>query len=153
MCSLAGVIAGVQAGAQIASGFAQNRAANQAAQQALMEGRYAQQAATAEAEQIRYNNRRDVGTIRAAFGTRGIAADSASMVDVIAEAAGNLDYAALVKEHEGQIARYSAGVRAKRLREQGRDAMYQSILGGVVGFASAGISTEWWKVKKSDQPK
>lgn len=150
MCSFAGVIAGIQAGAQIAGGIAQNKAAKQAARQAEQEGIYAQQAAAAEAEQIRYNNQREVGAIRAAFGARGVASDSASLIDVIAEAAGNLDYAALVKEHEGQIARYSASVRAKRLREQGRNTMMTSILGATIGFASDGIKNDWWKT--TDKP-
>lgn len=145
MCSFAAVIAGVSAGAQIAGGIYQNKAAKQAARQAEMEGRHAQAAAVSEAEQIRYNNRRDVGTIRAAFGSRGVAADSASLVDVVAEAAGNMDLAALMKEHEGQLARYSASVRAQRLKSEGRNALYQSILGGVVGFASQGVKTDWWR--------
>ena len=104
MCSFAGVMAGVQMAATVAGGVAQNKAAKQAAKQAEMEGRYRQQVAVAEAEQIRYGNQREMGSIRAAFGARGIAADSASLVDVISEAAGNLDYAALVKEHEMQMA-------------------------------------------------
>ncbi|MDZ4866557.1 MAG: hypothetical protein SGI91_04485 [Alphaproteobacteria bacterium] len=147
MCSLAGVMAGVQFGAQIAQGAAANKAAKANAIQAQNEARYAQQSAVAEAEQIRYNNQRDIGTFRAAFGARGVAGDSASLVDVIAEAAGNLDYAALVKEHEGQLARYHGDVQAKRMREAGRNAMYESILGGVVGFASQGIRTDWWAGK------
>jgi hypothetical protein len=149
MCSLAGVMAGVQMGAQIAGGIAQNKAAKQAAKQAEMEGRYAQQVAVSEAEQIRYGNQREMGSIRAAFGARGVAADSASLIDVISEAAGNLDYAALVKEHEMQMAGYSARLKAKQLRERGRDAMYRSILGGVVDFATDGIATEGWTVRKT----
>lgn len=145
MCSPAAIFAGVQAGAQIAGGIAQNKAAKEAARQAEMEGRYAQAAAASEAEQIRYNNQRDVGTIRAAFGSRGVASDSGSLVDVIAEAAGNMDLAALMKEHEGQLARYSAGVRAQRLKAEGKSALYKSILGGVTTFASKGIKTDWWK--------
>lgn len=152
MCSLAGVMAGVQFGAQIAQGVAENKAAKVAARQAEIEGRYAQQAAVAEAEQIRYNNQREVGAIRAAFGARGVAGDSASLVDVIAEAAGNLDYAALVKEHEGQLARYSAGVRAERFRREGRNAMYESILGGATKFVVGGIQTDWWKTTKQPNP-
>ena len=131
MCSFAAVIAGVQAGAQIAGGIQQNKAAKQAARQAELEGRYQAQAALAEAEQIRYDNKREVGTVRAAFGARNVGADSASMIDVISEAAGNLDYNALMKEHEGTLARYSAKVQAQRLRSQGRNALRESILGGV----------------------
>jgi hypothetical protein len=141
-------MAGVQLGAAIAGGVAQNKAAKEAAKQEELRGRYAQQVAVSEAEQIRYGNQREMGSIRAAFGARGIAGDSASLIDVISEAAGNLDYAALVKEHEVQMAGYSARVRAKQLRDQGRNAMYSSILGGVVNFATDGIGTNWWTVKK-----
>src|SRR5262245_41276146 len=105
MCTFAAVLAGVSAGAQIAGGIYQNKAAKAAAKQAEQEGIYAQQRAAAETEEIRYNNKRDMGTLRAAFGTRNVAFDSASMIDVLSEAAGNMDYAALLKEHEGLLSR------------------------------------------------
>ena len=145
MCSLPAVLAGVQMGAQIAGGIAQNKQGKAAARQAEQEGIHAQQMAAAETEEIRYNNKRDMGTLRAAFGTRNVAFDSASMVDFLSEAAGNMDYAALMKEHEGLLARYQSKVTADRYRAQGKNAMYASILGGVTGFASAGIQSNWWK--------
>ena len=145
MCSFAAVLAGVQAGATIAGGMAQNKAAKAAARQAEQEGIYAQQRAAAETEEIRYNNKRDMGTLRAAFGTRNVSFDSASMVDVLSEAAGNMDYAALMKEHEGLLGRYQGKVQADRLRIAGKNAMYQSILGGVTSFASQGIGANWWQ--------
>lgn len=144
MCTFAAALAGIQAGAQIAGGIYQNKAAKAAAKQAEMEGRYAQAAAASEAEQIRYNNQRDLGSLRAAFGPRGVTLDSASMVDVLAEAAGNLDLAAIMKEHEGLMGRYSAGVRAKQLRDRGQEVLYKSILGAATGFAAQGINTGWW---------
>lgn len=107
MCTFAAALAGIQAGAQIAGGIYQNKAAKAAAKQAEMEGRYAQAAAASEAEQIRYNNQRDLGTMRAAFGPRGVTLDSASVVDVIAEAAQSAGNACVLLPEKSAVAHRS----------------------------------------------
>ena len=145
MCSPQLVLAGIQAGGQIASGIQQQKAAKQAAIQAQREAIYEQQQAAAETELIRMNNARDLGTLRAAFGDRGIAFDSASMADVIAEAAKNLDYPALVKEHEGLIARYKGNAQAAALKTKGRNALTSSILDGITTFGGKAIDAGWFK--------
>jgi len=123
------VLVGIQAGAQIAGGLQQQKAAKQAAIQARREAIYQQQVAAAETENIRYANKRELGSLRAAFGKRGVALDSASMIDVIAEAAGNLDYPALVKQHEGLIARYRGEAQARAAKTAGQNAFTRSLLG------------------------
>ncbi len=123
------VLVGIQAGAQIAGGLHQQKAAKQAAIQARREAIYQQQVAAAETENIRYANKRELGSLRAAFGKRGVGLDSASMIDVIAESAGNLDYPALVKEHEGLIARYRGEAQARAAKAAGRNALTSSLLG------------------------
>lgn len=123
------VLAGIQAGAQIAGGIQQQKAAKQAAIQARREAIYQQQVAASETENIRYANKRELGSLRAAFGKRGVTLDSASMIDVIAEAAGNLDYPALVKEHEGLIARYRGEAQARAAKIAGQNAFTRSLLG------------------------
>jgi hypothetical protein len=123
------VLVGIQAGAQIAGGLYQQKAAKQAAIQARREAIYQQQVAAAETENIRYANKRELGSLRAAFGKRGVALDSASMIDVIAEAAGNLDYPALVKQHEGLIARYRGEAQARAAKAAGQNALTSSLLG------------------------
>jgi hypothetical protein len=128
------VLVGIQAGAQIAGGIHQQKAAKQAAIQARREAIYQQQVAAAETENIRYANKRELGSLRAAFGKRGVALDSASMIDVIAESAGNLDYPALVKEHEGLMARYSGEARARAARAAGQNALTRSLLGAASTF-------------------
>ncbi|MCE9521081.1 MAG: hypothetical protein K8S25_01455 [Alphaproteobacteria bacterium] len=140
------IMAGVSAAMTIAGGVQQQRAAKAAAKQALQEGIYAQQAAAAETEQIRYNNKRDMGTLRAAFGTRNVAFDSASMVDVLSEAAGNMDLAAVMKEHEGILGRYQGNVTAKGLKDRGKDALTKSILGAGLSFATKGVDANWWNL-------
>jgi hypothetical protein len=145
MCSPAALLVGVQAGAQIAGGMYQQKAAKQAAIQARREAIYQQQVAAAESEQIRYMNQRELASIANAFGKRGVAFDSASMMAVIAESAGNLEYPALLKEHEGVLARYKGNAQAAALRTAGQNAMTQSLLGGLTTFVSAGIDTNWWK--------
>jgi hypothetical protein len=75
-----------------------------------------------------------------------VAFDSASMVDVLAEAAGNMDYAAVMKEHEGLLARYQGNVQASRLKAQGQNALYSSILDAGMTFARQGMGTNWWKL-------
>lgn len=133
------VLVGIQAGAQIAGGLHQQKAAKQAAIQARREAIYQQQVAAAETENIRYANKRELGALRAAFGTRGVGLDSASMIDVIAESAGNLDYPALVKEHEGLIARYSGEARARAARAAGQNALTRSLLGAASTFTQGAI--------------
>ncbi len=145
MCSPAALLVGVQAGAQIAGGIQQQKAAKQAAIQARREAIYQQQVAAAEAEQIRYTNQRELASLAAAFGKRGVTFDSASMIDVIAEAAGNLEYPALLKEHEGVLARYQGNAKAAALKAAGRNALTESLLGGITTFASAGINSNWWQ--------
>ncbi len=135
------VLAGIQAGTQIAGGIAQQKAAKQAAIQARREAIYAQQVAAAETENIRYANKRDLGALRAAFGKRGVGLDSASMIDVIAESAGNLDYPALVKEHEGLIARYRGEAEARAAKAAGQNAFTRSLLGAASTVIQAGIRT------------
>ncbi|MFM9863667.1 MAG: hypothetical protein ACKVRO_08670 [Micropepsaceae bacterium] len=133
------VLVGIQAGAQIAGGIAQQKAGKQAAIQAEREAIYQQQAAAAETENIRYANKRELGSLRAAFGTRGVGLDSASMIDVIAESAGNLDYPALVKEHEGIIARYRGAAEARAARAAGRNAFTRSLLDAASTVAQGAI--------------
>ena len=145
MCSPAALLVGVQAGAQIAGGIYQQKAAKQAAIQARREAIYQQQAAAAEAEQIRYTNQRELASVAAAFGKRNVTFDSASMMAVIAETAGNLEYPALLKEHEGVLARHRGEAQARAYLTQGRNAMTQSLLGGLTTFASAGINANWWR--------
>ena len=132
-------LAGLQVGSQIAGGIYQQKAAKQAAIQARREAIYAQQQAAAESEMIRYNNARDLGAIRAAFGKRGITLDSASLVDVIAETAGNLEYPALMKEHEGILARYKGEAQARAYKTAGQNAMVKSILGAATTALEFGI--------------
>ncbi len=129
------VLVGLQAGAQIAGGIAQQKAGKQAAIQARREAIYQQQVAAAETENIRYAAKRDLGSLRAAFGKRGVGLDSASMIDVIAESAGNLDYPALVKEHEGLIARYRGEAEARAARAAGQNAFTRSLLGAATTLA------------------
>ena len=143
MCSLFAVVGVAQMGMQVAGAMYQNQAAKVAATQARQQGIYDAQRAAVEAEQIRYNNQRDMGSIRAAFGKRGVGFDSASMVDVVAEAAGNMDYAALMKEHEVQLSLYQGNTRAKLIKSQANAALVSSILGSTLNFASQGISNNW----------
>jgi hypothetical protein len=150
MCSPL-IFAGIQAGVSIAGGIAQQKAAKQAAIQAQREAIYAQQVAAAETEQIRYNNKRDLATIRAAFGKRGVAFDSASMIDVIAEAAGNLDYPAVVKEHEGILARYKGNAQAAALKARGQNALVSSLLGGAFTFGAEAVKAGWFSPANNDK--
>lgn len=145
MCVPVGAaLAVVQAGTQIAGGIYQQKAAKQAAIQAEREAIYEQQRMVSDAEQIRANNARELGAMRAAFSTRGVSYDSSSLQDVLAEAAGNLDLAALMKEHEGVLARYRGRAQAAQYKTAGRNALYQSLLGGATGLVAKGIDAGWW---------
>jgi len=141
MCSFMAVIGGLQAGAQIAGAAQQNKAAKAQAIEAQQQARYEAQRTFAEAEQMRAANAREVGAMRAAFAPRGVALDSASAVDVIAGAAGELSYPALMKEHDAQLALHRGQVRARQIRDAGAQAMRASILGSVLDFAGQGASS------------
>ncbi|MCE9521083.1 MAG: hypothetical protein K8S25_01465 [Alphaproteobacteria bacterium] len=145
MCSFEAVLTGVQAGAQVAQAANHKKQTNADAAAALQQGIYERQLGAADAEQIRSENARQMGTLRAAFGTRNVGFDSASMVDVLAEAAGNMDFAAVMKEHEGILGLHRGKAQAKKLGDGARSKMALSVLGTATDYATAGMQTNFWR--------
>jgi len=148
------ITAGSQAAGSIYGGYAAKSAYDDSAALLDIEADYQRDRGQFIAGRIRKKGKRLTSSQRAAMASQGMDPNTGSALDVLADAAGEVELDALLAEHEGAIGAWQARTQAGQYRSSGAMAVgkgYMSAVGQMPKLLT-GISKWSWqnRIKAND---